>query len=129
MTVLFQFMDEVIELKPILDTEEDYKPPAYGIPGRILFEVYPNNAESERFEVIDYDPETSLFWLNEGLGFEWFFEECTDYDKLEVGRYIMTVNGRYISGLSWRESPEPTDDDEEWEIVEEAVKTDLESLL
>lgn len=111
-------------------TEADHKPPPYGVPGRILFEFDPEAAETEQFEVLDYDGDTSLFWLNESLGFGWFFKYYTDYPQtLEKGRYIMTVNGEYIKGMTWRESPEPYDDDEEWTIVKEAEKTTLENLL
>ena len=127
--IVLDFFEELLELKPIPDETEDHLPPPYGKPGRILFDVLPDRVEDERIEVVDYDGDTSVFWINEGIGFDWFFEYYTNYiNELEPGRYIMTVNGHYIRGLTWRESPDPTDDDEEWEVIEDAKKTGLESL-
>lgn len=127
---------EIVEDAVLVDftdleaTESDYNPPPYGVPGRILFEFDPEAADTEQFEVLDYNDDTSVFWLNEGIGFNYFFENYTDYaSKLEKGRYVMTVCGEYIKGMTWRESPEPYDDDEEWTVVKEAEKTTLETLL
>lgn len=121
----FTFLDD---LDP---PEEDNLYPNYGVPGRIIFEVYPATEEYEpEIEVVDYDGETSVYWLHEGTGIDYWLEHDSGIDFTKMaGKYIMTVNGEYIKGQTWRESPVPTDDDENWWIEKEPVPTDLESLL
>ena len=92
--------------------EDEYAPPPYGLAGRILVDVQEPEDDNHRgyFEVLDYDSETSVYWINEGLGFDHFFEQFEE-EFPETGRYVVpNVIGYYYKGDGWH-----TDDDEEWE--------------
>lgn len=94
---------------PIIDL------PSYSDEGRILFEishVYRSPSDQERYEieVLDYDGNSSIHWLNEGLGADYWLKEILELD--EPGFYVVEgVSGCYIRG-EWGF----TDDDEEWDL-------------
>lgn len=99
-----------------LAPEDDYKPPSYSRSGRILVEIYSVSCEPRpnyRYEldVLDYDFDTSVFWINEGVGFDWWFDANVDLDQ--PGFYV--VEG--ITGCYYRGTWGYDDDDEEWEFT------------
>jgi hypothetical protein len=97
----------------IRPAEPEPKLPRYSDEGRILFEishVYRSPSDHERYEieVLDYDSNSSIHWLNEGLGADYWLKEILELD--ESGFYVVEgVTGCYIRGDGWT-----TDDDEEW---------------
>jgi hypothetical protein len=93
--------------------ETDWVPPPYGKPGRILVRI---GSENERkpgvyrwdAEVLDYDSDSGVFWINEGTGFDYWLDGC---DFPGPGVYVIEgIKGTYIRG-EWGF----TDDEEEWE--------------
>lgn len=46
------------------ENEDEFEPPSYNEPGRILFRCLPTPNEEPEIEIIDYDG--CAFWLNEG---------------------------------------------------------------
>ena len=101
----------------IIDEDGDqnhYEPPSYGIPGRLLIRVYDTNEEPSdginwEYTVIDYDGDSSIFWLNEHGMFDWYLE---DIDFTEPGAYYFEkVVGYYTKG-DWGF----TEDEEEWKF-------------
>ena len=103
------------------EPEEEYTPPPYGVPGRILFEI-PWGYDD--IEVLDYDVDTSVFWLHEGLGIEYAIEHVFGLELPGPGRYLLEdVVGHYYRGDGWM-----TDDNEEWEVGRVLRATDLEVL-
>jgi hypothetical protein len=104
-------------LQPIPDDGlDEFRPPDYATPGRLVFEITsvvpdPHDCYWPGYQVedVDWDPATSLFWVNEGVGFDWFVNRYVD-QKLAVGFWVVEdVVGTYIRGDGWM-----TDDDEEW---------------
>lgn len=115
------------ELQPLPDEEDNFKPPPYGKPGRVLVEYWWG---FDDFDILDYDADTSMFWLHE----DGLFDYCL-LDQLDlpaegggpVGRFIIWANARYIKGQTWRESPMPYDDDIEVN-VDLVQRTNLDHL-
>lgn len=91
---------------------EDYAPPPYNKSGRILVNVliaYEWNVCESEYDVLDYDIDSSVFWICEGVGFDWWFDQTCDFPA--PGYYVIeNITGEYIRGDGWT-----TDDDEEWE--------------
>jgi len=98
--------------------EADFQPPPYGVAGRILIEI---EWGCDDVTVLDYDGDTSVFWLFECLGIEWLIDA-----QLELpgpGIYLLEdVVGHYYRGDGWM-----TDDDEEWEVGR-ITRTTLDTL-
>ena len=98
-----------------LPAEPAFEPPPYGVPGSMLVQVLsiePNSWGDRdlEIEVLDYDQDSSLFWLHEGLGFEWWLKDREEIDA--PGWWVVEdVVGTYHRGdWTWGE-----DDDETWE--------------
>ena len=91
---------KMIEAAPIL--------PSYSDPGRILVNVIGEGKERE-FEVLDYEEDSGVFWINEGVGFDWWLEHYgPEYPT--PGLYVIeNIKGEYTRG-GWT-----TDDNEDWE--------------
>lgn len=95
--------------------EDDYQPPRITTPGRILFQLISidqNKSPTYRYEteVLDYDGDTGVFWISEGVGFDYWFDWMIDLQ--EPGFYVLEgVRGHWIRGDGWT-----TDDDEKWEF-------------
>lgn len=124
-----------VELQPIEDeTEQEFDYPSYKDEGRILFEVYhvyrcednPIRNKFYEIEVFDYDLDSSVFWLQEGMGVDYFLEEL--YLEIEeTGFYVLEdITGSYIRGDGWT-----IDDDEEWEcgILRRATDEEIETKM
>lgn len=98
------------------DDEREHKPPSYGVPGRLLVEIEqvnrnPRSIYAYSAVLYDYDADTSVFWLCEGVGIEFFLDEQVDLE--DEGWYVFEgVVGHYHRGDGWS-----TDDDEEWEYA------------
>lgn len=97
------------------DDEPDEQLPRYSDRGRILFELHHVYQPYDRkfgsqYEttVLDYDSDKSPFWLNEGMGIEYFLDDVVDLEL--PGVYVLEgVAGAYYKGTWGFE-----DDDEEW---------------
>lgn len=104
---------------------EEYELPNYNDPGRILVEIIAVSGERRplyryELEVLDYDADSSVFWVNEGGGFEYWFDENIDLEL--PGFYVIEgVTGTYIRG-EWGY----TDDYEEWSFARCRRATDEE---
>lgn len=120
-----------IQIKPneLLD-EELEELPNYSCRGRILVKVIWNGMRPGElyrgssqwdFEVLDYDGDTSIMWMSEGIGIEWFLKDDVTFP--EEGTYLLTnVYGHYTRGDGWS-----SDDDEEW-YCDDPMKTDQNEL-
>lgn len=103
-----------MELELLPESPRDrWKPPPYGKPGRILVLVQPGSSRYYRweYEILDYDADTSVFWLNEGGMFEYEFEGQSLFTAPGVYLIERAVGTYYRGDWSWGE-----DDDEEWEF-------------
>lgn len=104
---------QVTDITPIADASDDWEPPPYGVPGRMLIHIDSVSCEPAPIfrysaELIDYDPHSSVFWLLEGIGIEYFLDSYVDLE--DPGYYVFEgVVGEYYRGDGWT-----TDDDEEW---------------
>jgi len=94
--------------------EEDFELPSYSTLGRVLFRWYrePEFCQSGwSIEVYDWDRDTSVFWMNEGVGIDCQLEQMLDLDQ--EGWYV----AEGITGSThtyW--GPNGRDDTEEWYI-------------
>jgi hypothetical protein len=112
------------ELTVMETDEDDFQLPSYRDPGRILVRYHGPGESVYRHdcEVLDYDG--SVFWISEGVGFDFWLEQYVDFP--EPGVYVIEgITGEYIRGDGWT-----TDDDEEWDYTsirqatEEEVSTE-----
>lgn len=108
--------------------DDDYlpeggEPPSYGDPGRILVHLIgPGPSMHQRYEteVMDYDPNTSVFYINAGVGFDYWIDQHIEFPSLDEGYYVIEgITGEYING-EWGF----TDDDEEWSFTSMRPATD-----
>lgn len=89
---------------------EDFVPPKYSTEGRILFQVEGAATEDPEITVIDWDDNSAVFWLNEGIGIDYFLKHIVKVEFDQDGFYLLqNVYGEYYRGDGWE-----TDDDEEW---------------
>lgn len=120
------------QIEEIEEDDEPYELPSYDTPGRILVrsygkaEPYSDGRPSVyRFstEVLSYEGDTSVHWISEGVGFDFWLDRI---DELETpGVYVIEgITGEYIRGDGWH-----TDDDEEWDwqSVRLATQTEIDS--
>lgn len=104
---LFEIADD------ITISDDEYQLPSYSTPGRILVEIYSVSCWLRplyryEIEVLDYDGDSSVFWINEGVGFDWWFEDEVDLEL--PGVYVIEgIVGYYHRG-AWGFD----DDEEEW---------------
>lgn len=106
------------------DLPEGCEPPTYDTPGRILVHFW--GVVDDRFrkyecEVLDYDADSSVCWINEGVGFDYWLDNHAEFT--EPGHYVIEgITGQYIRGdWAWGE-----DDDETWEFASMRPATDVE---
>lgn len=98
--------------------DEEFQLPPYNVPGRILVEVTEIGEKTDsvtapykyELEVHYYEEDTSVFWINEGMDFDYWFSEYVNFT--ETGWYVLEdITGEYVRG-EWGF----TDDDEEWTV-------------
>lgn len=90
--------------------EPEHELPKYSDRGRILFRIWLCANDKPEFEVLDCDSNSSVMWLSEGIGLEYFLGYEADLEIELDGTYVMEgVHGVYYRGDRWT-----TDDDEEW---------------
>lgn len=118
-----------LDLVTVAPPDYDFEPPNYSIPGRVLFRWY-RDPEFFRsgwgIEIYDWDRDTSLFWMNEGVGISYQLEQMLDLDQ--EGWYV----AQEITGsISTYWGPDGRDDSEEWCIegliryaTEDEIKTE-----
>jgi hypothetical protein len=106
-------VDGPFEIAPREEYEEpEY--PSYSDPGSLLVKLVailpdPKTYDRYELEVIEYDSGSSLMWLQEGQGIEYWIQEAIDFEK--TGYYVIEgVSGTYFRGDGYT-----TDDDEEWD--------------
>ena len=102
-------MTELIRMEA--EDDEPTQWPSYSDAGRILVAVYKEVGLQTIYrweaDVLDYDNDTSVHWINEGTGIEWFLD---DVDFVSPGVWVVEgITGTYFRGDS------VLDDDEEWE--------------
>lgn len=105
--------------------------PGYKDPGRILFEIVhiyrgsrPNWCGLYEIDVLDHDGDSSVMWLQEGQGIEYWLN-AGPLDLEETGFYVLEgVTGTYYPGDGWM-----TDNDEEWdfELCRRATAEEIET--
>jgi len=93
--------------------EDDPPLPRYSDPGWLLVEIFScTDCGVYRYdiEVLGYDNESSVMWINEGVGFDYWMDQYVDLE--EPGVYLIQgITGTYFRGDGWS-----TDDDEEWDF-------------
>lgn len=84
---------------------DDWEPPAYSKRGDAIIDIL----EGGDVEVVDYDPDSSIFWIEEGEGWDfWVDDNC---GSLAPGRYLISgIRGTYHLGDYWGS----VDDDVSW---------------
>jgi hypothetical protein len=90
---------------------DDFVPPKYSDPGEVLIYWNPrpyNICWKADVVVLDCDPNSSVWWMMEGGGIEYWMRELLDLE-LE-GYYVVSgIHGAYHKGDGYS-----TDDSEEW---------------
>ncbi len=120
-------MGKLTELEKELRTlqempaEPDPELPAYSEVGKILVEVLSVSVNPDekwyKYETEVHYHDGSTYWINEGTGFEFWFNEQIVFPC--AGWYMITdIKGEYIRG-DWGF----TDDDEDWEFGEVRLAT------
>lgn len=106
--------------------DENYDPPSIKEVGHILFEYLGTGCGTWRYDVEVHDFTGGTFWIQEGVGWEYWFETHLEPSDLpEPGFYVVEgVKGSFIRGDGWM-----TDDDEEWnfDAVRRATQTEIEA--
>ena len=102
-----------IKLIPAEDAapDEDCEMPDYSDPGRILFRWYrdPEFSCTGWFvEVYDYDSDSCLLWLEEGLGIADQLHDCLELEQ--EGWYV----AEGVTGSAWKDRDGEVD--EEWDF-------------
>jgi len=107
--------------------EDEYDLPSYGEYGKIIVEVLGkidttfNHCKWE-WEIDRYTYEGSAFWINEGMGMDYFINSYILEDIPHEGIWVIdNIKGYYHKG-DWGF----TDDDEEWEWGEVRLATEEE---
>lgn len=119
-----------------MDKEEEFKPPDYKTPGRILVRIGPSETKvyNHEYDVLDYDGDSSVFWINEGQGFDYWLDNV-DFPAPEGVFVIEGITGEYIRGRGWLNGEVCEEDDEEFEFkavraaTEEEIKAECLSDL
>lgn len=109
--------------------EVNFKLPSYGAPGRILVRVErPFLFKDEHdwdYDVLDWDRDSSVFWVEEGIGSDYFLADVCVFT--DPGVYVVEgITGRYIRG----DGPY-AEDTEDWfyESIRKATKEEIEKEL
>jgi len=110
----------MIEFTPMPEENvcDDFKPPPYGKPGRILVRVLGKVDTTYRYEteVLDSDSDSGVFWINEGVGYDYWFDQYIDKFPADEGTFVIEgIVGTYIRGRGWITGDICEEDDEEWE--------------
>lgn len=94
---------------------DEYELPSYGEYGKIIVEIL-GKVDSMwhpgwQWEIDRYTYEGSAFWINEGIGIDYFINDYIREDIPGPGIWVIDdIKGEYIKG-DWGF----TDDDEDWE--------------
>ena len=114
------------ELIPIYD-DPDPELPAGNNPGRILVHVLGTGATGVYLweaEALDYDNDTAVFWINEGVGFDWFFDSI---DFPGEGYWVVQdVTVSWTRGDGWEIDD---DEDHDWGEIRPATPIEIETGL
>jgi len=108
------------------DDNVDYPFPSIRTKGRVLVNVGPSvsggpSSYKHEYEVIYEDDETSIFWIKEGVGWDYWFDAHIDFPT-EGGWFIVSgICGHFLPGDGWM-----IDNDEEWEWDEVRPATESE---
>lgn len=112
---------------------DDWRPPAYGTPGWVLVEILgPCATNVYRYEIEEaqVDPQASTYWIEEGVGIQWWIDTFAP-DDLQPGWYVFEdVVGTYHHGAGWVNPSYCDEDDEEWEFgaVRPATPEEIDTL-
>ena len=69
--------------------------------------------DEQEFEVVHWDAASGVYWINEGMGFDWWFRHHGPEIPAPGLFIIENVRGEYIRG-----DGSTTDDSEEWSYDE-----------
>jgi hypothetical protein len=101
--------------------------PSYSKPGCLLVEILgpsPTGVYKYEYEVHDHDSDSSVYWVNNGMGFDYWLDLYCEFPG--VGFYVIEgIVGSYHRG-EWGFS----DDDEDWEytIIRPATNEEISTL-
>lgn len=101
--------------------------PSYKTPGRILVRIGPSETKTynHEYDVLDYDSDSAVFWINEGTGFEYWLDNV-EFPCAEGVFVIEGITGEYIRGRGWLNGEVYEEDDEEFELTNVRVATEEE---
>lgn len=113
------------------DNNDSYSYPSYDDEGRILVYIYGPGQSVYQYEtdIFDYEPDSSVFYISEGMGFDYWFDCYIDFPG--PGCYVIEgIKGRYIRGRGWLNGEVYEEDDEEWEFsyIRKATKKEEETM-
>lgn len=114
------------EITPI-ESADDYELPSYNDVGYICVEIIGKQVSwngNEEWEIGDYTHSGSAFWIQEGVGIDYFINDIADLPEIDSpGIWLIEgITGSYIKG-EWGF----TDDDEEWDWTGVRKLTDEEA--
>jgi hypothetical protein len=97
--------------------ENDNELPRYETPGRILVCLWPPDTKYYEYEVdvLDWDQDSCVFWINEGVGFDWWFSHHVALELPESPGYFVLEGIKGYFYTHW--GPNGREDDEEWEFA------------
>ena len=110
------------ELIPVYDDPDPELPPG-SKPGRILVHVLgAGDTGVYRWEadVLDYDNDTAVFWINEGVGFPYFFDSV-DFPG-EGYWVIQDITVSWTRGDGWEIDD---DEDHDWGEIRPATQEEI----
>jgi hypothetical protein len=94
---------------------EGSEPPSYDDPGRILVRYWGELGgpyQKYECEVFDYDSNSSVFYIQEGIGFDYWLDQHAEFT--EPGHYVIEgITGHYSRGDYY----EGWDANETWEFT------------
>lgn len=110
-------LEEGFDHFSVIETDKEFeepKLPSYSDPGSILVKILtildnPGSYYRYELDVLDYDSGSSVFWLNEGMGIDYWLNDAIDFKK--PGYYVI----EHVTGYYHRGDGYSTDDDEEWD--------------
>lgn len=105
-------MDDILSnVSLVSDDDHDDELPSYSDEGYIIVEII-NIVPDSKFSKYEYNEigyDGSAFWINEGVGMDYWLHEYVDID--ECGWWMIEgIVGHYMRGDGWM-----TDDDVDWD--------------
>ena len=102
------------------DDDCDWEPPSPSTPGDLIFHTgaITRDRHGRHIELIDYEHDGAFYWIEEGVGIEYFVEEADHGPVILEEDAVYVCEGltvRFIRGRGWISGDVCEEDDEDWE--------------